>query len=149
MDYLDTSYWDSALNEVQNTISGASTGIEFSVIWTIIVFIFAILCSVLIYFLFIKSKTEFKGTTKTLRDYLNCNLIHIEALAKMFYYAGTIFVVLNSVSTLVSYCSAKQVGQGLFAFFTQLFLGPIVVRFAFEIVMMFVRIWKNTEHLKK
>ena len=151
MDYYSdlSSSYSSLMDTMVETEKSVSGGVTFVVVWTIIAFIVAILCSVLVYFLFIKSKNVAKGTTKTIKDYLNCDIIHIEALAKMFYYAATVYVILNSVSTLVSYCSAKMVGEGLFKFFVQLFLGPIVVRFAFEIVMLFVRIWKNTENLKK
>ncbi len=145
MDYSDTSYWEDAFSEASSASNTANGLFIYGIIATII----AILSSVLIYFLFIKSKTEHKGTVKVFKDYLNCDLIHVEALAKMFYYAATIYVILNSVSTLISYCSAKMVGEGLFQFFMQLFIGPVAVRFAFEIIMMYVRIWKNTEHLKK
>ncbi len=143
------NYISSASNELASETASMGKTIEGLTIWAIVAFVIAILCSVLVYFLFIKSKTNFKGAVKTIRDYLNCDLIHIEALAKMFYYAATIYVVLTSINVLISYCTAKQVGMGLFEFFKQLILGPIIVRFAFEIVMMFVRIWKNTENLKK
>ena len=113
-------------------------------IWTIVAGVLAIVGSILVYFLFIKSKADFKGFAKVLKDYLSCDTIHIEALAKMFYYAGLIYVVLTSINSLV-----LLGGNGILSFFEQLLLGPIVVRFGFEIIMMFIRIWKNTEHGKK
>ena len=71
---------------IQNSLNSANSTIQGIQVWTIVATILAIVGSVLIYFLFIKSKNNFKGGLKTLRDYLSGDLIHIEALAKMFYY---------------------------------------------------------------
>lgn len=126
----------SSLNSQNNTLQGIF-------IWTIIAGILAIFGSILIYFLFVKSKTDFKGFAKSLRDYLSGATIHIEALAKMFYYAALIYVVLTSINSLITLG-----GDGILPFFEQLLLGPIVIRFTFEVIMMFIRIWKNTEPKK-
>ena len=131
---------------IQNSINSTNSTIQGIQVWTIVATILAIVGSILIYFLFIKSKNNFKGGLKTLRDYLSGDLIHIEALAKMFYYAGLIYVVLTSINYLIGIgIGGVDAGSYILQFFLQLLLGPIVVRFGFEIIMLFVRIWKNTE----
>ena len=143
----DTS---SLLSGIQGNINSTSSAVQGIYVWTIVATVLAIVGSILIYFLFVKSKTDFKGGLKTLRDYLSGNLIHIESLAKMFYYAALIYVVLTSINSLISIgVSGADAGSCILSFFSQLLLGPIIVRFAFEVTMMFIRIWKNTENLKK
>ena len=143
----DTSSLMSGLQSSMNSTSNAMQGIQ---IWSIVVTILAIVGAILIYFLYIKSKTNFKGFAKTLKDYLSGDLIHIESLAKMFYYAALIYVILSSINYLIMIgMGGVDAGSCILSFFLQLFLGPVLVRFIFEIVMMFIRIWKNTEHLKK
>lgn len=140
----------SLMNGLTNTMNSTSNAVQGIYIWTIVATVLAIVGSILIYFLFVKSKTNFKGGLKTLRDYLSGDLIHIESLAKMFYYAGLIYVVLTSINSLITIgISGTDAGSCIMAFFAQLLLGPIIVRFAFELIMLFIRIWKNTENLKK
>ena len=142
----DTS---SLLSGIQSNMSNTGSIMQGIQIWTIIAAILAIMGSILIYFLFIKSKTNFKGFAKTLKDYLSGDKIHIESLAKMFYYAALIYVVLTSINNLIMIGTGADAGSCILSFFSTLLLGPIIVRFIFEIIMMFIRIWKNTEHLKK
>ena len=142
----DTS---SLLSGIQSTINSSNSAMQGVTIWTIVASILAIVGSILIYFLFIKSKTNFKGSLKTLQEYLSGAKIHIESLVKMFYYAGLIYVVLTSINSLILIGTAYDAGSGILQFFSTLLLGPIIVRFLFEIGMLFIRIWKNTEHLKK
>ena len=143
--YDTTSLMDGLTSSISSTGS-AMQGIH---IWTIVATVLAIVGSILVYFLFVKSKTNFKGGLKTLHDYLSGSIVHIESLAKMFYYAGLIFVVLTSINSLIMIgVSGVDAGSCILSFFAQLLLGPIFVRFAFEIIMMFIRIWKNTEKKK-
>jgi hypothetical protein len=137
------------LSGLQSSINSTSSAVQGIQIWTIVATILAIVGAILIYFLFVKSKTNFKGFAKTLKDYLSGDLIHIESLAKMFYYAGLIYVVLTSINSLIMIGMNVDAGSCIIQFFSQLLLGPIIVRFIFEIIMMFIRIWKNTENLKK
>ena len=138
------------LSDLQSSVGRTSDVTQGIYVWTIIATILAIVGSVLVYFLFVKSKTNFKGSLKTLRDYLSGSLIHIESLVKMFYYAGLIYVVLTSINSLIMIgAGGIDAGSCILSFFAQLLFGPIIVRFAFEILMMLIRIWKNTENLKK
>ena len=137
------------LTGLQSSMNSTASAVQGIQIWTIVASVLAIVGAILIYFLFIKSKTNFKGFAKTLKNYLSGDLIHIESLAKMFYYAGLIYVVLTSINSLIMIGMNVDAGSCIIQFFSQLLLGPIIVRFLFELIMMLIRIWKNTENLKK
>ena len=130
---MNTAY--SSYTSTSNTILGVQ-------IWTIVATILAIAAAILIYFLFVKSKADFKGFAKSLRDYLSFKTMHIEALAKMFYYAFVIYFVLTSINNLI-----LLGGNGVLPFFEQLLLYPLVLRLAFELILVLCRIWRNTDKL--
>lgn len=130
---MNTAY--SSYASTSNTILGVQ-------IWTIVATILAIAAAILIYFLFVKSKADFKGFAKSLRDYLSFKTMHIEALAKMFYYAFVIYFVLTSINNLI-----LLGGNGVLPFFEQLLLYPLVLRLAFELILVLCRIWRNTDKL--
>ena len=133
---------ESLLGGASGLVSGYTSSVQGIFIWSIIAAILAITGAILIYFLFVKSKTDFKGFAKNLRDYLSFKTMHIEALAKMFYYAGTIYIVLTSINNLI-----LLGGNGVLPFFEQLILYPLALRFAYEFVIVIVRIWKNTDKI--
>ena len=64
-------------------------------IWIILAAILAIIGGVLVYFLFVKSKTEPKGKfSKWLKNFLSFKTMWIEPILKIAYYIATIFVIL-------------------------------------------------------
>lgn len=126
------SLLDGYVNTVNNTINGVQ-------VWTIIAVILSIAAAVLVYFLYIKSTTGFKGFWQTVKDFLSFKTMCIEALAKMFYVATTVYLVLTSINNLILLGA-----DGVLPFFSQLLLYPLVARFAYEFIMVIVKIWQNT-----
>ena len=117
-------------------------------VWMGIASIIAIVGGILLYFLFVKPKTDPKGKfAKWLKDFLSFKIMWIEPILKVVYYIATIFVILFSFSFL------SAGGIGVLSFFLCLILGPIAVRLAYEMTMMFIMIWRNTQdisdHTKK
>ena len=117
-------------------------------IWMIIAAIIAIVGGILVYFLFVKAKTEPKGKfLKWLKDFLSFKVMWIEPILKVVYYIATIFIVLNSFSFL------GLGGYGVLMWLLTLILGPVILRVAYEATMMFIMIWRNTrdiaENVKK
>ena len=111
-------------------------------IWMIIAAIIAIIGGILVYFLFVRSKTEPKGKfAKWLKDFLSFKVMWIEPILKCVYYIATIFTILFSFSFLA------LGGYGVLMFFLWLILGPIIVRLAYEMTMMFIMIWHNTRDI--
>lgn len=116
----------------------ASSGAD-TQIWTIIAAILALIGGILVYFLFVKSKTEPKGKfVKWLKDFLQFKVMWIESLLKVFYYIVTIFIILSSFSLI---------STSFLLFLLTLVLGPIVWRLVFEGMLMFIMIWRNTQDI--
>ena len=114
--------------------SGADAGI-----WLIIAAIIALVGGILVYFLFVKSKNEPNGKfAKWLKDFLAFKIMWIESLLKVIYYIATIYIVLASFS---------MISFSFLSFLLMLILGPILIRLAYEGLMMFIMIWRNTQDI--
>lgn len=108
----------------------------------IIAAILAIIGGILLYFLFVKKKEDPKGKfAKWLKDFLSFKIMWIEGILKVVYYMATIFIILFSFSFL------SLGGTGVLTFFMCLILGPIFIRLAYEMTMMFIMIWRNTRDI--
>ena len=115
-------------------------------IWLIIAAILAIVGGILVYFLFVRSKNEPKGKFgKWLKDFLSFKVMWIEPILKVVYYIATIFVVLYSFTYFGMFNSMG--GMALLAWLLTLILGPILIRIAYEMTMMFIMIWRNTRDI--
>lgn len=128
-------------NSVSNNSSytSAATGAS---IWGIIALVLAIVGGILVYFLFVKAKTEPKGKfVKWLKDFLSFKIMWIEPILKVVYYVATIFTVLYSFTFLA------LGGYGFLMFLMCLVLGPIIIRIVYEATMMFIMIWRNTRDI--
>ena len=87
-------------------------------------------------------KDEIKNFgAKWLKDFLSFKIMWIEPILKCVYYIATIFTILFSFSFLA------LGGYGVLMFFLWLILGPIIVRLAYEMTMMFIMIWHNTRDI--
>ena len=122
-------------------VTSTSAGMDFGV-WGIIAMVIAFIAAILIYFLFVNSKTEVKGRfAKWLKDFLSFRIMWLEPILKMAYYFATIFVILTSFTFL------QFGGYGVLYFFIMLIGGPILVRVCYEMVMLLVGIWRNTKDI--
>lgn len=111
-------------------------------IWGIIALILSIVGGILVYFLFVKAKTEPKGKFgQWLKKFLDFKIMWIEPILKVVYYIGTILIILLSFSFLA------LGGVGILSFFLCLIFGPIAIRLAYEFTMMFIGIWHNTQNI--
>ena len=116
------------------------------VVWLLLAMILAGIGSVLIYALFVKTKTDPKGKfAKWLKDFLSFKTMWIESLMKMLYYATTIFVMLFSFIYLGKFKAMG--GMAFFMFLANFILGPIIIRLIYEMTMMFIMIWRNTRDI--
>ena len=133
------------LNSSSNSSSYYSSAADTAAgvgIWLIVASILSIIGGILVYFLFVKSKTEPKGKfAKWLKEFLSFKIMWIEPILKVVYYIATIFVILFSFTYLVAG------GTGILLFFLTLILGPVLVRIVYEMTMMFIMIWRNTKDI--
>lgn len=129
------------LNSLDTSSSYTSAAAGAS-IWGIIALVLAIVGGILVYFLFVKAKTEPKGKfAKWLKDFLSFKIMWIEPILKVVYYVATIFTVLYSFTFLA------LGGYGFLMFLMCLVLGPIIIRIVYEATMMFIMIWRNTRDI--
>lgn len=111
-------------------------------IWFIIAGILAVVGGVLTYFLFVKNKNTPKGKfAKWLKDFLSFKIMWLEPILKIVYYILTIGCI------LVSFGFLGYGGAGVILFFMTLIGGPILIRLGYEMTMMFIMIWRNTQDI--
>ncbi|MCR5699944.1 MAG: hypothetical protein K6G49_00725 [Candidatus Saccharibacteria bacterium] len=133
-----------------NSLDSSSSSLDATMggfgVWALIAIILAIVGGILVYFLFVKSKTEPKGKfAKWLKDFLSFKIMWLEPILKVVYYIATIFVILYSFSFLGMV--GLMGGVAIIMFFATLILGPIFVRIMYEATMMFIMIWRNTRDI--
>lgn len=130
------------INSMSNNSSSYANSAAGAQIWSIIALILAIVGAILVYFLFVKAKTEPKGKfLKWLKDFLAFKIMWIEPILKVVYYFATIFIILFSFSFLA------LGGTGVLMWLATMILGPIIVRLIYEMTMMFIMIWRNTKDI--
>ena len=148
---MDYSY--SELNQLLNSLDSGnvSTASLYGTasaagIWGIIALILAIVGGILVYFLFVKAKSEPKGKfVKWLKEFLSFRVMWIEPIMKVLYYISTIFVVLYSFTYFGMF--NLMGGMAFLMFLLTLVLGPILIRIVYEATMMFIMIWHNTKEI--
>lgn len=132
-------YTYSTYSDPDYLISSSSSVDPAAGVWTIIAAILALVGGILVYFLFVKAKQEPKGKfLKWLKDFLAFKTMWIEPVMKVLYYIITIFIILFSFALI---------SQSFLAFIVCLILGPIFVRLVYEMTMMFIMIWRNTQEI--
>ncbi|MBR2641020.1 DUF4282 domain-containing protein [Candidatus Saccharibacteria bacterium] len=136
---LDSSSYGSSYSSLAGSAAGAG-------IWMIIAAILAIVGGILVYFLFVKAKTEPKGKFgKWLKDFLSFKVMWIEPILKVVYYIATIFIVLYSFTFFGMF--NLMGGMAFLMWLLTLILGPIIIRIIYEMSMMFIMIWRNTKDI--
>ena len=134
-----TSYGSKSTSSLVGTAAGAG-------IWLIIAAILAIVGGILVYFLFVKSKNEPKGKfAKWLKEFLSFKVMWLEPILKVVYYIATIFTILYSFTFFGMFNIMG--GLAFLGFLVTLILGPVLIRIAYEMTMMFIMIWRNTKDI--
>ena len=134
---------DSGSSYSTSSLVGTAAGVG---IWIIIAAILALVGGILVYFLFVKAKTEPKGKfAKWLKDFLSFKIMWIEPILKVIYYIATIFVILYSFTYFGMFNIMG--GMAFLMFLATLILGPVIVRLMYEFTMMFIMIWRNTRDI--
>ncbi len=128
---------ESLLSSGSSLISAAEGKMNFVTNWMIVGFAVAIVAAVLLFFLFVNKKNAVKGVGGKIKDFLAFKDMYIESLLKMFYIGSTVYIFFQAIATVV-------LGD-VMGFFVELFLGPIIIRALYELAMVLVKIWRNTE----
>lgn len=140
---ISTSYYTttSASTGGLDDLVGASTG---AFIWTIISIVLAIVGGILVYTLFLNKKNDgkFKGFVAWLYDFLKFKVMSIEVILKVCYLIAAIFITLWAFTWFGA-------GSMWWMFFVWLIGGNLATRIAYELALITVMIWRNTEEIRK
>ena len=110
-------------------------------VWTIVSLILALIGCFAIYFLFvIKKDKPDQDFLVWIKDFLSFKKMLIEQILKISYLFFAIFITLGSFSLI---------GYSFIAFLLLLIVGNLVLRIIFELILMAVMIWKNTNDINK
>lgn len=119
-----------------------------SVVTCILALIASIILAVL--FLPLKKRDQLSGFGAWLNDLFNFRTLVIEKILKYLYILSTCICVIGSLVMMISaaiadYGGAEMLLNGLLT----LVLGPIVVRLAYELLMMFVLLVTNVMEINR
>ena len=118
----------------------AAANVAGTLIWTIIAFIIAIAAGIMVCFMFVKSDKQVSENLKKLKDLLDFKTMLIEPILKVVYISLTIFVILFSFGLI---------STSFVSFLLTLIFGPIIIRIAYELMMINIMIWKNTKEINE
>ena len=135
---MNGAQWDylTESSKVANKVAG-------TLIWTVIAMIIAIAAGIMVYFMFVKESEFLKEVSKklqTLKDLLDFKVMLIEPLLKVLYIISTIFVILLSFGLI---------STSFVSFLMCLIFGPISIRICYELVLIRVMTWKNTQDIRE
>lgn len=111
--------------------------------WMFVSFVLGLVAAILVYVLFLNKKADEKeqGVVKFFRDFLNFDFLTLEILLKVAYVTLTVMFVLGSFGFL--YLGSIQ------GFLGSLFIAPVLLRLAFEGIILLLKLVKNTEEINK
>lgn len=106
--------------------------------WEIVSIVIAICGGVVAYLLFVNKKTRVTKALPKLRDILDAEKLYIEHLVRAIYLVLTIYFILHSFG---------YISVSWYIFLQELLLKPILLRVIYELVIIFIHIWKNTTEI--
>lgn len=139
--YMNGYYYQNQTIDPRYVNSGGITVNvpEWGSIWLIVSLVLAIVGGILVYFLFVRPKTEPKGKfCRWLKNFLAFKIMWIEAILKITYYVATIFCVLGSFAML---------GTDFGMFIVLLIVLPVLLRLIYEGSLILIMIWQNTQNI--
>ena len=107
-------------------------------VWLILSAIVAIGGGITLYFLFLKSNKKFKNFLDKVRDFFNFKLLLLEEILKITYLILTIYVTLSSFSLITI---------NFISFLFYLVTSNIVLRIVYELLILLIKICKNTTEI--
>lgn len=131
--YASSSYARSA--STMNSVAS-------SAIWIIVSLVLAIVGGIVLYFTFLKKDNEGKytGFLGWMYDFLTFKKLTIENVLKILYLICAIFVTLFSFATI---------STSFIAFLLYLVVGNLIVRIAYELILVRLIICRNTTEINK
>ncbi len=131
------AYPTTNTNNVYDIDFGISTnGLASIGVWAIIAMVLAIVGGILVYFLFVKKNLTIKNKFLAwLKKFLAFKIMWIESILQILYYISTIFAILVSFAFIP---------YDFGTFLACLIIWPILLRVAYEAILVMLKIWENT-----
>ncbi len=128
------------LNDLNDLLNQQNQPVNVLGGWYVASLVLAVVGAILVVLLFLNknNKTKLKGAAKWLYDFLNFDFIALETILKALYTGVTIFIILNSFN---------YISIDFLQFIVYLFGGLVVSRLLFELILMFIKIWRNTTEI--
>jgi len=112
--------------------------IEGAYVWEIVSIVIAICGGIVAYLLFVNKKTSVTKALPKLRDILDADKLFIEHLVRIIYLVLTVYFILHSFGFI---------SISWYIFLEELLLKPILLRVIYELIIIFIHIWKNTTEI--
>lgn len=111
-------------------------------VWSLISLILAVVGGILVVTLFLKkgNKSKLKGFWKWLYDFLNFDFLTLDVVLRTLYAIVTIYIILSSFDFI---------SQSFALFIGYLISGIIVTRLIFEMMLMIIKICRNTTEINE
>jgi hypothetical protein len=124
------------------TNSSLTSGLSSLGTFSIIAFIVAICAAIVIYAVFMTKDNEknLNSTTKKIYDFLHFKKLYIEEFLKIAYLISAIYLTIISFGFI-----STSVGL----FFGMLIIGNILLRFAYELMIMGFKLFENVCEINK
>lgn len=112
-----------------------------SIIWTVVALVIALVGCFIVYYLFLEKDVKTNNSfVQWLKKFLSFDKMLIETLLKISYLFFVIFITLSSFSLI---------GTSFISFLIYLIVGNLLLRILYEIILIKIMIWKNTNEIKK
>ena len=127
--------------EIEQTTPNLLGSFNGSAVWTIVSLVLALVGGLVVYFLFFKPDKKMPNKyLEWIKEFFNFHKMLIEDIVKIIYLVLTIFI------TLVSF---ELITESFVSFLLTLILGNLFLRVMFELSLIMIMIWKNTNEINK
>ena len=122
--------------------SYSASSVSDSLVWLIISIVLAIVGGFVLYFLFLNKKNEgrYQGFLGWAYEFLNFKKFTVEAILKVTYLIFAIYITLASFA---------YIGDSFISFLLMLFVGNLVLRLVYELMLVTLMICRNTTEINQ
>ena len=123
-----------------NTISSGTPSFSISEVWIIVSVLLAVIGGIILYNTYFSKSSEgkFIGFKKVLFDFVNFKFTIIEPIFKVLYLIAAIALTLSSFTLIAS---------DFFKFIAVIVFGNIIVRLAFELLLLTLKLIKDVSEI--
>ena len=129
---------------ITNTITNTAKSFSISEVWIIISILLALIGGVFLYTTYFSKdkdkENDYKGTRKTIYDFLNFKITIIEPIFRVCYLVVAIAITL---------CSFAFITTNFFKFIGVLVFGNIVARLFFELLLLTLKLFDDVSEINK